>query len=102
MKYLHDVATIAVLAEKCTGCGMCIKVCPRSVLKIDEGKASVVDKDACIECGACAMNCQFDAIVGDFGVGCAAAMINGLLKYGDVEKGSCDCEGEGSGSTACC
>jgi ferredoxin len=101
MKYLHDVASITVNQDKCTGCGMCIEVCPRNVIAIKERKAFVFDKDACLECGACAKNCAFDAITGDFGVGCAAAMINGLLRFGDPDKGTCDCEGS-SGSTGCC
>lgn len=101
MKYLHDVATIAVNQDKCTGCGMCIQVCPRNVLAIKEKKALVIDRDACLECGACAKNCAFNAITGDFGVGCAAAMISGLLRFGNPDKGTCDCDGS-SGSTGCC
>jgi ferredoxin len=101
MKYLHDVATIGVKRENCTGCGMCVEVCPRNVITMKGKKAFINDKDACLECGACAKNCAFDAITGDFGVGCAAAMINGLLRYGNPDKGSCDC-GEASGSSECC
>lgn len=101
MKYLHDVATVVISHDKCTGCGTCIDVCPRNVIAIKDKKAFVNDKDACLECGACAKNCAFDAISGDFGVGCAAAMINGLLRYGNPDKGSCGC-GEASGSSECC
>jgi len=80
---------------------MCIQVCPRNVLAIKEKKALIINRDACLECGACAKNCAFNAITGDFGVGCAAAMISGLLRFGDPDKGTCDCEGS-SGSTGCC
>lgn len=57
------------------------KVCPRNVITMKEKKAFVIDRDACLECGACAKNCAFEAITGDFGVGCAAAMISGLLRF---------------------
>jgi ferredoxin len=101
MKYLKDVATIAISKEACTGCGMCVTVCPRNVLVINNKKASVADKDACLECGACKMNCAFDAVTVDSGVGCAAAMLNGLIKYGNVDKGTCDCDGS-KGEGGCC
>lgn len=101
MRYLHDVATIAISHDTCTGCGMCIEVCPRNVLALKGKKAFILNKDACLECGACAKNCAFDAITGDFGVGCASAMINGLIRFGDPDKGTCDC-GEASGSSGCC
>jgi ferredoxin len=100
MKYLHDVATIAVDQQRCTGCGRCIDVCPAAVLEVKEKKAIVRDRDACIECGACAGNCAFSAITVDSGVGCASAMINGLLKYGNPDKGTCDCSDQGS--SGCC
>jgi len=101
MKYLQNVATIKVIQEKCTGCEMCMKVCPRNVLTIIEKKAVIADKDSCIECGACAMNCAFDAISGDFGVGCATAMINGLIRFGNPDKGSCGCDADDK-SGGCC
>jgi len=44
---------------------------------MDEGKARIVDKDSCMECGACALNCPANAIEVDAGVGCAAAIIMG-------------------------
>jgi ferredoxin len=43
---------------------------------MDEKRARVVDKDACMECGACALNCPVTAISVDAGVGCASGMIN--------------------------
>ena len=50
MRYLADVVTLELDAEKCTGCGMCLQVCPHGVFVVEDGKAAIVDRDACIEC----------------------------------------------------
>ena len=47
-RYLKDVTTLAFDAEKCIGCGRCTEVCPHGVFEIDERKALIVDKDACM------------------------------------------------------
>ena len=39
-------------AEKCVGCARCLPYCPVQAISIADGKA-VVDKDECVECGAC-------------------------------------------------
>lgn len=79
MKYLKNVATLQLDSEKCTGCGMCLTVCPHQVFEMQEKKAAVADLDACMECGACARNCAFSAITVEEGVGCAAAVIIGFF-----------------------
>ncbi|MBD3240228.1 MAG: 4Fe-4S dicluster domain-containing protein [Chitinivibrionales bacterium] len=91
MKYLANVTTLNYDRAKCTGCRRCTEVCPHGVFEMRDGVAAVTDRDRCIECGACAANCAFGAITVDAGVGCAAAMINGILRFGDPDKGSCDC-----------
>lgn len=96
-RYLKNVATIAILAEKCTGCGACLEVCPHGVLEIADAKAVIVDKDACMECGACAMNCPFDAVAVKSGVGCTAAILTGWIRGTEPD---CDCSGADSGG--CC
>jgi NAD-dependent dihydropyrimidine dehydrogenase PreA subunit len=80
LRYLSNVVTLRLDREKCTGCGMCLTVCPQAVLAIDEMKARIADLDACMECGACARNCPADAIQVRVGVGCAAAIISGALR----------------------
>jgi len=95
MKYLHHVSTLKIDTQCCTGCGMCITVCPHTVLALSGRKAVVNDLDACMECGACARNCPVDAITLKPGVGCAAAIITGWIKGTEP---SCGC----SDSGGCC
>ncbi len=80
MKYLKNVATLEYFPEKCTGCGLCFEVCPREVFEMQAEKARILNKDRCIECGACANNCPHEALKVNAGVGCAAAIIQGLIK----------------------
>lgn len=88
--YLKDVVTLNLLEEKCTGCGMCIEVCPQAVFVLENKKAKIIDRDACMECGACAQNCPFDAITVRSGVGCAAGIIAGTLKGTEPTCGCAD------------
>jgi NAD-dependent dihydropyrimidine dehydrogenase PreA subunit len=79
MKYLTRDLTLRLDVARCIGCGMCAIVCPHGVFEIEDRKARILDRGACMECGACAMNCPVEAIEVDSGVGCAEAIINGLL-----------------------
>jgi ferredoxin-like protein FixX len=74
---------------------MCVKVCPHNVFEISARKAHIIRKDYCMECGACQMNCPNNAIIVNSGVGCAAGIIQGLLKNSEPV---CDC----SGDDKCC
>jgi ferredoxin len=91
--YLRNVATLALDREKCNGCGMCLSVCPRTVLVRLNGTVEIADLDRCIECGACRRNCPREAINVRTGVGCATAVINQMLGRIDaccvIEEGSC-------------
>jgi NAD-dependent dihydropyrimidine dehydrogenase PreA subunit len=99
MKYLKNVATIDLRKDKCTGCKRCVEVCPRAVFTIRDNKAEIVDRDLCIECGACQKNCAFGAITVKCGVGCAQALFNALITGGEPV---CDCEKSGKKSSECC
>lgn len=98
MRYLANAPTLALATEKCSGCGMCREVCPHDVFRLEEKKAVIRDLDACMECGACAKNCPSGALSVHSGVGCASAIIRGMLTGGEP---ACDCGGKG-GSGSCC
>jgi Fe-S-cluster-containing hydrogenase component 2 len=68
---------------------MCLEVCPQAVLSLNGGKVQIENRDACMECGACAQNCPAGAIAVKSGVGCANAVINSLL--GRKNNDSCCC-----------
>lgn len=53
LRYLRNVATLVLDESKCNGCGMCVTVCPQEVLTLEERRAHIVDRDGCMECGAC-------------------------------------------------
>ncbi len=47
--------------EKCTGCGVCVQVCPyRAIVLTDEGAEYILDN--CFLCGQCQAVCPMDAV----------------------------------------
>ena len=94
-RYLKDVTTLVYTAEKCTGCGRCTEVCPHGIFDIINGKAQITDKDFCIECGACALNCPVNAIEVNAGTGCATAILYGWITGKEPTCGF-------SGDSGCC
>ena len=53
--------TAKVDQDKCTGCGVCVDICPVDAITMKDGKA-VIDEDACIDCGVCVSECPVEAI----------------------------------------
>jgi Pyruvate/2-oxoacid:ferredoxin oxidoreductase delta subunit len=100
-RYLGGVATLELDRDKCTGCQVCLAVCPHAVFEVAEDRrVRIADLDACMECGACANNCAFDAITLTPGVGCAAAIIYGWINHTEP---SCGCSDDASTpASACC
>jgi NAD-dependent dihydropyrimidine dehydrogenase PreA subunit len=94
--YLKDVVTLELDASKCSGCRMCTIVCPHEVFEIIGRKAVIANRDRCMECGACQLNCPDGAISVRSGVGCAAGILNGILRGTEP---TCDC---GDSGGACC
>jgi NAD-dependent dihydropyrimidine dehydrogenase PreA subunit len=55
---------IIIDEERCTLCGSCIDLCPAEepVFELGEKAVEVIDLDNCIECMACEVNCEYDAL----------------------------------------
>ncbi|MFH1594245.1 MAG: electron transfer flavoprotein subunit alpha [Candidatus Omnitrophota bacterium] len=52
---------IEILKDVCTGCSLCIKVCPFGAITL-ESKKAVIDYNKCNLCGGCVESCKFNAI----------------------------------------
>lgn len=54
------MAGLYIEQEKCVGCGLCLKACDASALRLENGKAAV--NDCCVMCGLCVSACPFGAV----------------------------------------
>jgi len=50
-------------AEKCTGCGACLRNCPHDAIEGVKKEAHVILQNACQKCGICFSVCKFEAIM---------------------------------------
>lgn len=77
----------------CVGCKMCVKVCPHGVFEMQENKAAIANEVRCIECGACQLNCHYDAVKVTKGVGCLTVIFReDILKMKPSECSCCGCD----------
>ena len=53
--------SIQVIKDKCTGCTLCVKVCPFAAIAMENKKAEI-NLDVCTLCGACVDVCKPNAI----------------------------------------
>jgi len=47
--------------QKCTGCGLCVEVCPDRIITVED-EIAVVTVERCMECGHCLAACPVEAI----------------------------------------
>jgi NAD-dependent dihydropyrimidine dehydrogenase PreA subunit len=92
--------TLELDTERCINCNRCIQVCPHAVFAVGQDHVTPASPAACMECGACALNCPVQAITVLSGVGCAWAMIGAALRGRDMDSGECSCGGD-DGSSCC-
>jgi len=58
-----EAITSRITLDKCTGCGLCTKVCPYNAISVNkETKKAEVVEAACAGCGTCGAECPFGAI----------------------------------------
>jgi 2-oxoglutarate ferredoxin oxidoreductase subunit delta len=59
------MAKLTINEDACKGCGLCIRACPKKILKLHTDKLNIkgyhpimiTDEDACIACASCARMC---------------------------------------------
>ncbi|KJR96660.1 MAG: NADH dehydrogenase [Peptococcaceae bacterium BRH_c4a] len=54
--------TYTINAEKCKGCGKCLRSCPAEAITGEKKQPHVIDAAKCIKCGSCITGCKFNAI----------------------------------------
>jgi len=56
--------TVIINEELCIGCGVCVSLCPKKILYIDEksGKCKVSDETKCDRLRGCEKACPVDAL----------------------------------------
>jgi ferredoxin len=63
---LHGDRLLKVVLDegKCEGAGLCEQVCPRNCYEIDRDRhiAKIPRASRCVKCGACIVQCPFDAL----------------------------------------
>lgn len=60
-----EAKTMDVVIDRdwCKGCGICVELCPKHALGLDEdGKAVWVEPESCVRCGLCELRCPDLAI----------------------------------------
>ena len=57
-------AVAVVDSKKCTGCGICVDVCPTNAIEVIEvNEHAVVNAETCTGCAACVSECPNEAII---------------------------------------
>jgi len=63
---LHEDRWLKVILDenKCKGAGFCEQVCPRNCFEVDRHRhlAIMPRAELCVQCGACVVQCPFDAL----------------------------------------
>ena len=60
----NDLYEYTILAERCIGCGVCIKVCGVDAITGENKHPHSLDADLCVKCKSCVRVCPTHAIVG--------------------------------------
>lgn len=61
-KQKTQIALAAVDESICVKCGLCVRECPRQIIRKEQGGFPEISPDECIGCGACRSICPVQAI----------------------------------------
>ena len=63
-KVCRALITYRILADKCRGCGLCLRSCPAGAITGERKAAHTIDPDRCVRCGVCLEVCppRFQAV----------------------------------------
>ena len=64
------MARITINEERCKGCSLCVRACPKNILKLAGARLNakgyhpveITDEDECTSCASCARTCPDIAI----------------------------------------
>lgn len=63
---LHEDRLLKIILDekRCKGAGFCEQVCPRNCYQVDKNRhiATIARANRCVQCGACIVQCPFDAL----------------------------------------
>ncbi len=58
----QTLVSYRIMAEKCSGCGLCKKSCPANAISGSRKEPHYIEADKCIRCGMCLKTCRLGAI----------------------------------------
>ncbi len=61
-KVCKGLITYSIIAEKCSGCMVCLRNCPTGAVTGEKQKVHAINTALCSRCGMCASVCKFDAV----------------------------------------
>lgn len=62
-KVCKGLITYSILAEKCSGCMVCLRNCPSNAVTGEKQRVHRIDSNRCTRCGMCSSVCKFDAVL---------------------------------------